>query len=413
MNKYKKVVLAYSGGLDTSVIIPWLKENYNAEVIAFIANVGQPSDDLIGIEKKALLSGANSAYIVDLREDFVKNYIYPTLHTGAIYEGEYLLGTAIARPIIAKNQVNLALKLGATSVCHGATGKGNDQIRFENVYTSLAPQLKIIAPWREWNLASRSDLIKYLKQRNISTEATLQKIYSKDENIFHTSTEGGILEDINNEPIKDCWSRTNDPIITPNNPRKIHLKIKNGYIHSINKKKYSYVKGLEKLNKIGSQYGIGRIDIVENRLLGIKSRGCYETPGGTIIVKALQALEQIVLDRESFKWKKQIGLEMSYVVYDGKWFSPLCQSLIDAVQTFNNVMTGEVTIQLFKGNINILQKSSPYSLYSKNYASFETNKLYNHSDAEGFIKIFTLPSKIRALKKNKIEKSTIKKDNIN
>ncbi|QCI26599.1 argininosuccinate synthase [Buchnera aphidicola (Thelaxes californica)] len=401
-NNKKKVVLAYSGGLDTSAIIPWIKEKYKFEVIAFIADIGQSEQDLIQIKKKALQSGAISAYVYDLKEEFVKKYIYPVLHTGALYEGEYLLGTAMARPIIAKKQIELALQLNAHALCHGATGKGNDQVRFENVYTTFAPQLQIIAPWREWDLNSRSDIINYLKKKNIPTEITFKKIYSRDENIWHVSTEGGILENIWNQPKKDCWCWTTDPILAPNTPEEIHLKIKNGYIISINEKKYSYLKSLKKLNQIGSKHGIGRIDIVENRLIGMKSRGCYETPGGSIIVKALQSLDQLILDRESLKWKKQVGLEMSYTVYDGKWFSPLNQSLIDSMKSFTKRMTGEIVIQLFKGNITVLKKKSPYSLYSETYASFEDNKNYNHTDAQGFIRIFTLPAKIRALKnKNK------------
>lgn len=304
--KINKVVLAYSGGLDTSAIIPWLKENYNVEVIAFVADIGQSKKDLCGIEKKALESGASSCHIFDLKEEFIKNYVYPILRTGALYEGSYLLGTALARPIIAQKQVELAFNIGANALCHGATGKGNDQVRFEMAYAALAPDLHVIAPWREWNLHSRESLLKYLKERNISTTATLEKIYSKDENAWHISTEGGILENPWNPSNEDCWNWTVDPENAPEKPEYISLTLKEGSVVSINDQVLSPLTCVEKLNEIGSKHGIGRIDIIENRLIGIKSRGCYETPGGTIITAAIKAIEQLVLDRESFQWREKL-----------------------------------------------------------------------------------------------------------
>ncbi|MDR2224711.1 MAG: argininosuccinate synthase, partial [Providencia sp.] len=316
----KKIVLAYSGGLDTSAIIPWLKENYDGcEVVAFVADVGQDREDLVGVEKKALQSGASECYVVDLREEFIKEYIYPVLKTGALYEGSYLLGTSMARPIIAKAQVEIALKVGADAVAHGATGKGNDQVRFESTYTALAPQLEVVAPWREWDLRSREALLDYLKERNIPTTASLEKIYSRDENAWHISTEGGVLESTWNAANQDCWVWTVDPQDAPDEAEFVTVGVKQGEVVSVNGKTLSPLGCLETLNTLGAKHGVGRIDIVENRLVGMKSRGCYETPGGTIMMAALRGIEQLVLDRDSYKWREQLGLEMSYVVYDGRW----------------------------------------------------------------------------------------------
>ncbi|XBC39784.1 MAG: argininosuccinate synthase [Buchnera aphidicola (Chaetogeoica yunlongensis)] len=397
----KKVVLAYSGGLDTSVIIPWIKENYKAEVIAFVADIGQNKNDLENIKEKALNSGASKCVIQDLREDFVRDYVYPILKSGAVYEGQYLLGTALARPIIAKSQVKLALKLNADAVCHGATGKGNDQIRFEMVYAALAPQLKVIAPWREWKFRSRKELFIYLRKKNISTTASLDKIYSRDENVWHISTEGGILEDLWNKPTKDCWTWTVDPKQASDVSEIVSIKIKDGCAISVNNKVMTPLKCLEKLNILGKKHGIGRLDIVENRLVGIKSRGCYETPGGTILTKALRAIEQLVLDRDSFKWRQQIALEMSYVVYNGNWFSPIRKSLQAACEELVKGMNGTIVLELYKGTVTAIQKFSPNSLYSKEFATFNEDNIYNQSDAGGFIKLYSLSSKIRSIKKCK------------
>jgi argininosuccinate synthase len=397
MKKNKKVVLAYSGGLDTSAIIPWLKENYNVEVIAFVANIGQSQKDLDGIEKKSLESGASSCHVFDLKDEFIRDYVYPVLKTGAVYEGNYLLGTALARPIIAKKQVELALNMGADAVCHGATGKGNDQVRFEMAYAALAPKLHVIAPWREWNLHSRESLLQYLQERNISISATLEKIYSKDENTWHISTEGGLLEDPWNPSNEDCWNWTVDPINAPEKSEYISLVIKKGCVVSVNHKTLSPLECVEKLNELGSKHGIGRVDIVENRLIGIKSRGCYETPGGTIITTAIKAIEQLVLDRESLHWREKIGLEMASVIYDGRWFSPIRKSLQAAADALSSAMNGEVKLKLYKGNVTAVQKKSPNSLYSSEYATFGKDEVYNQSDAQGFIRLFTLSSRIRSI----------------
>lgn len=397
----KKIVLAYSGGLDTSAIIPWLKENYGCEVVAFVADIGQDREDLVGVEKKALQSGASECHIADLREEFIRDYVYPVLQTGALYEGSYLLGTSMARPIIAKAQVELALKVGADALCHGATGKGNDQVRFETTYTALAPQLKVVAPWREWNLRSREALLDYLKERNIPTTASLEKIYSRDENAWHISTEGGVLESPWNAPNKDCWVWTVDPQEAPDQPEQVTVTVEKGRVVAVNGEQLSPFQCLDKLNALGAKHGVGRIDIVENRLVGIKSRGCYETPGGTIMVNALRAVEQLVLDRDSFKWREQLGLEMSYVVYDGRWFAPLRKSLQAAAESLATEVNGEVVLQLYKGQVTAIQKKSANSLYSEEFATFGEDEVYDHSHAGGFIRLFSLSSRIRALNEKK------------
>ncbi|MFC0226594.1 argininosuccinate synthase [Serratia aquatilis] len=398
----KKIVLAYSGGLDTSAIIPWLKENYGGcEVVAFVADIGQERGDLEGVEQKALQSGASECHVVDLREEFIRDYVYPVLQTGALYEGSYLLGTSMARPIIAKAQVELALKVGADALCHGATGKGNDQVRFETTYTALAPHLKVVAPWREWNLRSREALLDYLKERNIPTTASLEKIYSRDENAWHISTEGGVLESPWNAPNKDCWVWTVDPLQAPDQPEQVTVTVEKGRVVAVNGEAMSPYKCLETLNVLGAKHGVGRIDIVENRLVGIKSRGCYETPGGTIMVAALRGVEQLVLDRDSFKWREQLGLEMSYVVYDGRWFAPLRRSIQASAQALAEEVNGEVVLQLYKGQVTAIQKKSANSLYSEEFATFGEDEVYDHSHAGGFIRLFSLSSRIRALNEKK------------
>ncbi|MEQ5120444.1 argininosuccinate synthase [Morganella morganii] len=398
----KKIVLAYSGGLDTSAIIPWLKEHYdNCEVVAFVANIGQSAEDLDGVEQKALNSGASSCYVVDLREEFIKDFVYPVLKSGALYEGKYLLGTSMARPIIAKAQVELALKVGADALAHGATGKGNDQVRFEGTYTALAPQLKVIAPWREWDLRSREALLDYLKVRNIPTTASLEKIYSRDENAWHISTEGGVLESPWNQSNADCWVWTADPQEAPGQPELVTVTIKAGEVTGVNGKALSPYNCLNALNELGAKHGIGRIDIIENRLVGMKSRGCYETPGGTIMMAALRGLEEIILDRDSFKWRQQIGLEMSYVVYDGRWFAPLRKSIQAAADSLAEEVSGEVVLKLYKGQVTAIQKQSANSLYSEEFATFGEDDVYDHSHAGGFIRLYSLSSRIRALKAQK------------
>ncbi|MEI9697638.1 argininosuccinate synthase [Moellerella wisconsensis] len=398
----KKIVLAYSGGLDTSAIIPWLKENYdNCEVVAFVANVGQDPEELVGVEQKALQSGASECHIVDLREEFIKDYVYPVLKTGALYEGSYLLGTSMARPIIAKAQVELALKVGADALSHGATGKGNDQVRFESAFAALAPQLKVIAPWREWDLRSREALLDYLKERNIPTTASLEKIYSRDENAWHISTEGGVLESTWNAANKDCWVWTVAPEDAPNEAEYVTVGVKKGEVVSVNGQELSPLDCLETLNQLGAKHGVGRIDIVENRLVGMKSRGCYETPGGTIMMAALRGIEQLVLDRDCFKWREQLGLEMSYVVYDGRWFAPLRKSIQAAAELLAEDVSGEVVLKLYKGQVTAIQKKADSSLYSEEFATFGEDDVYDHSHAGGFIRLYSLSSRIRALKEQK------------
>jgi argininosuccinate synthase len=393
----KKVVLAYSGGLDTSAIVPWLKDNYDCEVIAFVANVGQGDEELAGVEEKAIKSGASSCYVVDLREELVKEVIYPTLKTGAVYEGQYLLGTSMARPVIARAQVELALKLGADALCHGCTGKGNDQVRFEGAFAALAPQLKVIAPWREWEFNSRQSLLNYLAEKNVPTTASATKIYSRDANLWHISHEGGEIENPWNEPSDQIWMWTKSPEQAPDKAEHIQLSFEKGELTQLNGEAIAPVKAIEVLNAIGSEHGIGRIDIVENRLVGMKSRGCYETPGGTILVAALRALESLVYDRTSLKYREEVGLEFAQLVYDGRWFTPLKDALLAAATSLADQLTGDIVVKLYKGNVTVTQRRSPNSLYSEAFATFDGDEVYNQKDAAGFIRLYSLASRIRAL----------------
>ncbi len=398
----KKVVLAYSGGLDTSAIIPWLKENYGCEVVAFAADVGQGDEELEGLHEKAIASGASECHIVDLKQDFVADYIYPTVKTGAVYEGRYLLGTSMARPIIAKAQVEVAKQVGADAVCHGCTGKGNDQVRFESTFAALAPELTVIAPWREWDMESREDLLNYLAERDIQTSASLTKIYSRDANAWHISHEGGELEDPWCEPTKQVWTMTVDPEDAPDKPSYVNLCFEKGELVAIDGQQLSAYDALVKLNSAGAANGVGRIDIVENRLVGMKSRGCYETPGGTILMAAYKALECLVLDKASLKFREQVGLEFSHVMYDGRWFTPLCQALLAAAESFATKVTGEVVVKLYKGVATVTQQQSPNSLYSEDFATFGADDVYDQGHAEGFIRLYSLSSRIAAL--NEVEK---------
>lgn len=395
--RIKKVVLAYSGGLDTSAIVPWLKDNYACEVIAFVADVGQGDEELEGVEEKALQSGASECHIVNLQEIFVQEVITPAMQAGALYEGEYLLGTALARPVIAKAQVELALKLGADAVAHGCTGKGNDQVRFESTVASLAPQLAIIAPWREWDMRSREDLLNYLTEKNIPTTASLTKIYSRDANLWHISHEGGELEDPWASPSEQVWTMSQAPEQAPDVAEYITLGFEKGQLITINEKTVASVEALTFLNKVGSAHGIGRIDIVENRLVGMKSRGCYETPGGTIWYTALRGLEQLVLDRASLRFRQEIGVKLADLLYDGQWFTPVRKAFVAAVTELAQCMTGEVRLKLYKGQASIEGRRSAFSLYSEDFATFDADEVYNQKDAAGFIRLFSLPSRIRAL----------------
>lgn len=397
----KKVVVAYSGGLDTSVIIPWLKENYDCEVVAFVADVGQGDEELKGVEAKALSSGASECYIVDLKEEFVKEYIYPTLKTGAYYEGKYLLGTSMARPVIAKAQVEIARKVGADALAHGCTGKGNDQVRFEGAFAALAPDLHVIAPWREWDLRSREACLDYLAERNIPCAASLTKIYSRDANAWHVSTEGGVLESTWNAPNEDCWVWTVDPEQAPNEAEYVTLQVAHGEVVAVDGEAMTPYNALLYLNQKGAKHGVGRIDIVENRLVGMKSRGCYETPGGTIIMEALRAVEQLVLDKTSFEFREELSIKASHLVYDGRWFTPLRQAVFAAADELAKDVNGEVVIKLYKGQAVATQKRSANSLYSEDFATFGADEVYDHSHAGGFIRLYSLSSRIRALSQNK------------
>lgn len=394
----KKIVLAYSGGLDTSVAIKWLKEKYQAEIIAFCADLGQ-EEDLEAIREKALKTGASKVYIEDLKEEFVKEYIFPMLRANAAYEGSYLLGTSIARPLIAKKQIEIAEREGAEAVAHGATGKGNDQVRFELTYYTLKPDIKVIAPWREWPFNSRQSLIKYAEKRGIPVTATKERPYSIDRNLFHISYEGGILEDPWQEPPSEMYTMIVPPEKAPDKPVHIEISYKKGDPVAINNKRMSPANILKRLNSIAGENGIGRIDIVENRYVGIKSRGVYETPGGTVLHSAHRAVESIILDREIMHLRDSIITRYSELIYYGYWFSPerfAIQNLIDDVQ---KDVTGIVRIKLYKGNSYIVGRRSPNSLYHPELATFEAEDVYNQKDAEGFIKINALRLKLRKLKK--------------
>ncbi|MGB1262855.1 MAG: argininosuccinate synthase [Cognaticolwellia sp.] len=395
----KKVVLAYSGGLDTSAIIPWLKENYDGcEVVAFCADVGQGDEELEGIKEKAIASGASECHVVDLKEEYVKDYIYPIIKTGAVYEGQYLLGTSMARPVIAKAHIEVALKVGADAVCHGCTGKGNDQVRFEACFAALAPQLTVIAPWREWDMVSREDLLDYLAERNIPCSASLTKIYSRDANAWHISHEGGELEDPWCEPSKDVWTMTVDPMDAPDEAGKVMLSFEQGELVAVDGQPMSAYQSLMYLNDKAAAHGVGRIDIVENRLVGMKSRGCYETPGGTVLMAAYKGLESLILDKESLKYRESVGHEFSHVIYDGRWFTPLAKAQLAAAASFAEQVTGDVVVKLYKGMAQVTQRRSPNSLYSEAFATFGADDVYDQKHAEGFIRLFSLSSRITALK---------------
>ena len=389
LSKPKKVVLAYSGGLDTSIIIPWLKENYQCEVIAMIGDVGQ-QEDLEAARKKALATGASTAYVEDLREEFVRDYIWPTLRAGAVYEHTYLLGTSMARPILGKRQAEIALKLGADGLSHGCTGKGNDQVRFELAYKAIAPNLQIIAPWREWDIDSREDAIAYAQKHNVPVEQSKKNIYSRDRNIWHLSHEGGVLEDPANAPDEAMWQWVVSPAKAPEQPTTVEIGFEGGTPVSVNGKSLAPMALLDKLNEIAAANGVGRMDIVENRLVGIKSRGAYETPGGTLLVTAHRELESLALDRETAHYQQILSLRYAEMVYYGMWFTPLREALDAFFTSAQRRVTGSVSLTLSRGNVTVASRVSPYSLYRTNLASF-TMTGYNPKDAEGFINLFALP----------------------
>ncbi len=394
--KPTKVVLAYSGGLDTSVAIPWLKENYDCEVIAMLADVGQ-GEDLEGAAEKALAIGASQAFVEDLRTEFVRDYFFHSLRAGARYEGKYLLGTSLARPVIARRQVEIAEREGATSVAHGCTGKGNDQVRFELTYLALAPHLKVIAPWREWEIRSREDALAYAEARGIPVAQTAENLYSRDGNLLHLSHEGGILEDPWAAPEDDMYMLTKHPVDAPAQPESVEVEFRRGYPVAVDGKPLEPVQLLERLNEIGARHGVGRIDIVENRLVGMKSRGVYETPGGSILREAHEAIESICLDREASHFKAGVALRYSELVYNGQWFSPLREALDAFVESTQETASGRVRLELYKGSVRVTGRSSAFSLYREEFATFGHDEVYSQADAEGFIHLFGLPQKIRRL----------------
>ena len=409
--KLGKVVLAYSGGLDTSCIVPWLKENYDCEVIAFAANLGQP-DDLSTIEGKALASGASKCYVHDLREEFLRDYAFPTLRAGAIYERKYLLGTSMARPLTAKHQVEVALMEGADAVAHGCTGKGNDQVRFELTYQALAPQLKVIAPWRHWHIRSREDAIEYATAHGVKVDATKTKIYSVDGNLWHLSHEGGLIEDPWNEPPADAYGLTVAPEQAPDEPGYVELGFEEGWPISLNGQALGPLELVTALNEIGSQHGVGRIDLLENRLVGMKSRGIYETPGGTILSVAHRELEHLVLDKMTMRLKDQLAQTYADLVYNGLWWSPLREAIDAFVEKTQQVMTGEVRVKLFKGQATAVSRRSDYSLYREDLATFGADDVYRQADAEGFIRLFGLPTKVAVARNRAVRESAVREHEV-
>ena len=382
-------MLAYSGGLDTSIIIPWLKETYGCEVIAMIGDLGQ-QEDLEAARKKALATGASAAYVEDLREEFITGYIWPTLRAGAVYEHKYLLGTSFARPLLAQRQVQLARKVGADALAHGCTGKGNDQVRFELAAKALAPELQIIAPWREWKIASREEAIAYARARNIPVDQTIANIYSRDRNIWHLSHEGGILEDPANAPEESMWQWVVSPANAPDKPALVEIGFEAGTPVAVNGKKLGALALVEQLNDLAAANAVGRMEMIENRLVGIKSRGAYETPGGTLLVTAHRELESLCLDRETMHYQQLLALRYAEMVYYGMWFTPLRESLDAFFTNSQRRVTGSVALSLFKGNVTVASRRSPFSLYRTSLASF-TMTGYNPKDAEGFINLFALP----------------------
>ena len=404
MSEVKKVVLAYSGGLDTSVIIPWLKENYsNCEVIAMCADVGQ-GDELAPIRGKAIKSGASKIYIEDLTKEFVEDYVWPVLKAGSVYEGKYLLGTSFARPIIAKRMVEIAEKEGADAIAHGATGKGNDQVRFELTVKALAPHLKVIAPWRLWDIRSREDAIDYAEKHGIPIPVTKKRPYSMDRNIWHLSHEGADLENPWNEPLNDVYMVTSTPEQAPDTPAYVEIDFEKGIPVAVDGEKLGAVELLTKLNELGATHGVGIADIVENRLVGMKSRGVYETPGGAILFYAHRELEYLCLDRATMHYKEQMAVRYGELVYDGMWFSPLKEAMDAFVDTTQQTVTGTVRLKLYKGNIMSAGAKSPYSLFHEGFVTFGRDEVYNQKDAEGFINLFGLPLKIRALMQKEAKK---------
>ena len=396
----QKAVLAYSGGLDTSIIIPWLKENYGCEVVAMLGDVGQ-GDDLEALRKKALDTGASDVFVEDLRNEFITGYLWKALQAGAVYEGKYLLGTSLARPVLAKRQAEIALEVGADAVAHGCTGKGNDQVRFELTYKAIAPHLRVIAPWREWDILSREDAIDYAQKHNIPIPVTKKDPYSRDENIWHMSHEGGPLETKLGDPPEDAWKLSTSPGKAPDTEETVTVGFRSGVPESVNGEKLAPLALLTKLNQVAGRNGVGRIDLVENRLVGMKSHGAYETPGGTVLYAAHRELEALCLDRETAHYKAHVALKYGELVYYGHWFAPLREALDAFVAATQQNVTGAVTLGLYKGNVRVLDRQSPTSLYDTSIAGFTMKDDYDQKDAEGFINILGLPTKIAAAQRAK------------
>ncbi len=399
----KKVVLAYSGGLDTSVIVPWLRNNYeDCEVICFCADLGQ-EEELHGLEAKAIKSGASKLYVHDLREEFLRDFVFPTMKAGAVYEREYLLGTSFARPLIAKHLVEVAALEGADAIAHGCTGKGNDQVRFEVTAMALNPKLKVIAPWREWDIRSREDALAYAAEFNVPVTATEKSIYSRDRNLFHLSHEGGLLEDPWNEPEEVMYQLTTSPENAPDEAEYIEIGFEKGIPVSVNGETLPPLELFTRVNKLAAKHGIGRADIVENRLVGMKSHGVYETPAGTLLHKAHQLLESICLDKQTMQYKDILASKYAELVYNGMWYTRLREALDAFVDVTQEQVTGLVRLKLYKGNIIVAGRKSDFSLYRQDYASFGEEDVYNQKDAEGFITLFGLPVKVQALLSNELK----------
>ena len=402
MSKVKKVVLAYSGGLDTSIIIPWIKETHGgAEIVAYCGDVGQ-GDDLEAVRKKALATGASQCIVEDLREEFVRDFAYKALAAGAVYEDNYLLGTALARPLLAYRQVQAALACGADALAHGATGKGNDQVRFEVTYATFAPQLTVIAPWREWSIRSREDALAYAKAHGVPVDQSPRDMFSRDGNLWHLSHEGGNLEDPWDAPRKEMFKLTVDPEDAPDAPEVVVLAFEQGVPVALNGARLGPVDMVEALNRVAGAHGVGRLDLVENRLVGIKSRGVYETPAGTVLHVAHREIERLVLDRNTLHFKQSVSVRYAQLIYDGLWFSTLRQALAAFVDETEKEVTGEVRVRLFKGRAEAIGRRSPRSLYRQDLATFGAGMAYDHKDAEGFIRLFGLPERVRALTRDRV-----------
>ncbi|MDP3911633.1 MAG: argininosuccinate synthase [Gemmatimonadales bacterium] len=396
MHKTRTVVLAYSGGLDTSAIVPWLKETYDASVVCFAADVGQGLGELDGLIAKAKRSGADDCVIEDLREEFVRDFVFPTLRAGAVYARTYLLGTSIARPLTAAHQVQLAQRIGAEAVSHGCTGKGNDQVRFELTYAALAPDLQVIAPWREWDFQGREDLIAYVRAKGVPVQATAEQPYSTDRNLWHCSHEGGILEDPSQEAPEHIFVMTRNPLEAPDTPVVLSIGFEEGTPVSVDAVPLGPVELLETLNEIAGEHGVGRADVVEDRLVGMKSRGVYETPGGTLLYAAHRELEQMTLDRRVLRMKDELALRYADLVYDGRWWTPEREALDACITSTQRTVTGTVRLKLYKGGITVAGRESPYALYQPSYATFGKDNVYNQKDAEGFIRLYGLAIRIGA-----------------